>query len=94
MTYTQQLNKARELGLSISALLIADECDSAFDFDYTAEQFDELCYLVDACWCLSDDITLWSIANFINTMVGNGHTIDEILAMTPREILEKLILLS
>lgn len=94
MTYTQQLNKARELGLSIFDLTIADECDSAFDFDYTTEQFDELCYLVGACWCKSDDIELWSIACFVNTMVDNGHTIDEILAMTPREFLEKAILLS
>ena len=93
MTYTQQLNKARELGLSIFDLTIADECDSAFDFDYTTEQFDELCYLVGACWLKneSEDITLWSIANCINTMVGNGCTLDEILEMTPRELLEKTI---
>lgn len=96
MTYTQQLNKARELGLSIFDLTIADECDSTFDFDYTTEQFDELCYLVGACWCKNESeyITLWSIANFINTMVDNGHTIDEILAMTPRDILVKAIFLS
>ena len=95
MTYTQQLNKARELGLSIFDLTIADECDSAFDFDYTTEQFDKLCYLVGVCWCKNDYdyITLSTIANYINTLVGNGHTIDEILAMTPRAILDKSILL-
>lgn len=43
MTYREQLNKVRDLGISICDLKIADELDAVLDFEYTEEEFESLC---------------------------------------------------
>ena len=43
MTYREQLNKVRDLGISICDLEIANELDAVLDFEYTEEEFEDLC---------------------------------------------------
>ena len=39
MTYREQLNKVRDLGISICDLEIANELDTVLDFEYTEWDF-------------------------------------------------------
>ena len=84
MTYRETIELATKYGLRAYDLLVAQECDWAFSFEYSDEQFEKLCekarYVhshssgvgVDAC----------CIACAINWLIDdNGKTIDDVLGM-------------
>lgn len=88
MTFTQQLNKAKELGLDILDLAVANECENCFVFDHTDEQFEKLCYIVRACWIKSDICTMEAIAMAVNQLITCNHkTINDVYAMSYYTIL-------
>lgn len=90
MTYREQLNKAKELGLSIIDLVVADECKAVFTFSYTDEEFERLCELVKICYIKSDGLDEYCIASAVNELVEeDGKMIAEILEMKYYTIIDK-----
>lgn len=92
MTFREQLNKVRELGISICELDIAHECDYVFSFVYTEQEFEQLCELVKYCWLKdnSGNIAPQYIAYAINELITmDDKTIEEVLDMSKWDILDK-----
>lgn len=90
MTYRKQLEKAKELNLNICDLLIACECDCSFTFDYTEEEFEQLCGLVRACYLAVDCVDIESLTYAIETMVSSGNkTIEQVVEMSKWDLLDE-----
>lgn len=89
MTFREKLNKVKEMNISVCDLTIANECDCVFDFEYTEQQFEDLCELAKICYLKSEFIDICAIANVINDMIKDGSTIDDVLDMSKWDILNK-----
>lgn len=82
MTYREQLNKVRDLGISICDLEIANELDAVLDFEYTEEEFEELCAFSVEIYLKAEKMTTDAIAYCINDLVEEkGKTVEEIIEM-------------
>ena len=82
MTYREQLNKVRDLGISICDLEIANELDAVLGFKYTEEQFEDLCAFGVEIYLKAEKMTTDAIAYCINDLVEEeGKTVKEILKM-------------
>lgn len=80
MTFREQLDKAREMGLSICDLAIANECECIFNFEYTEEEFEQLCSLARTIYLKSEYLTENAIAYAINDLIiEEEKTISEVL---------------
>jgi hypothetical protein len=89
MTYREQLDKARETGLDIIDLTIADECESNFGFVYTEKEFEQLCEYVRVCY-IKGDCSASSICTAINYYaIDKGKTVAEIVKMSYWRILDE-----
>ena len=69
MTYREQLNKVRDLGISICDLDIANELDAVLDFEYTEEEFESLCAFGVEIYRKAEKMTTDAIAYCINDLV-------------------------
>ena len=82
MTYREQLNKVNELGISICDLEVANELDAVLDFNYTENEFENLCAFGVEIRRKAETMTANAIACCINDLVNEeGETIEEILKM-------------
>lgn len=90
MTYKEQLDKVRDLGISICDLEVANELDAVLDFEYTEEEFESLCaFGVEACLD-AETMTANAIAKCINDLVDEeGKTVKEILEMDKWDFIDK-----
>ena len=90
MTYREQLNKVRELDISICDLEIADELDAVLDFEYTEEEFEDLCAFGVEIYLKAEKMTTDAIAYCINDLVNEeGKTVEEILKMNKWDFIVK-----
>ena len=90
MTYREQLNKVRDLGISICDLEIANELDAVLDFEYTEEEFESLCDFSVEIYLKSEKMTTDAIAYCINDLVEEkGKTVKEILEMDKWDFIDK-----
>ena len=90
MTYREQLNKVRDLGISICDLEIADELDAVLDFEYTEEEFESLCAFSVEIYLKAEKMTTDAIAYCINDLVEEeGKTVKEILKMNKWDFIVK-----
>lgn len=90
MTYREQLNKVRDLGISICDLEIADELDAILDFEYTEEEFESLCAFGVEIYLKAEKMTTDAIAYCINDLVEEkGKTVKEILKMNKWDFIDK-----
>ena len=92
MTFREQLNKVNELGISICDLEVAYECDCIFNFEYTEQEFEQLCDFAKYCYLKdeSGNIAPNFIAYAINELIKeDGKTIQEVLNMSKWDMLEK-----
>ena len=92
MTFRVQLNTVRKLNISICELEVADECDCIFDFEYTEQEFEQLCEFAKHCYLKdqSGNITPHHIASAINELItGDGKTIQEVLEINRWDMLDK-----
>ena len=82
MTYREQLNKVRDLGISICDLGVANELDAVLDFEYTEEEFEDLCAFGVEIYRKAEKMTTDAIVYCINDLVNEkGKTVEEILKM-------------
>ena len=90
MTYREQLNKVRDVGISICDLEVANELDAVLDFEYTEEEFEDLCaFGVEICR-KAEKMTTDAIAYCINDLVEEkGKTVKEILKMNKWDFIDK-----
>lgn len=89
MKYREQLKKIKELGLNMCDLTVAHECDCVFDFEYTEEEFEQLCEFAVYIYLKWEDGTAKAIADAINDLIKNGGCkIDELLEMNKHEFIE------
>ena len=90
MTYREQLNKVRDLGISICDLEIANELDAVLDFEYTEEEFESLCAFGVEIYLKAEKMTTNAIAYCINDLVNEeGKTVKEILKMNKWDFINK-----
>ena len=90
MTYREQLNKIRDLGISICDLEIANELDAVLDFEYTEEEFESLCAFGVEIYLKAEKMTTDAIAYCINDLVEEeGKTVEEILKMNKWDFIVK-----
>ena len=90
MTYREQLNKVRDLGISICDLEIANELDAVLDFEYTEEEFEGLCTFGVEIYLKAEKMTTDAIAYCINDLVEEeGKTVEEILKMNKWDFIDK-----
>lgn len=90
MTYREQLNKVRNLGISICDLEIANELDAVLDFEYTEEEFESLCAFSVEAYLDAEAMTTNAIARCINDLVDEeGKTVEEILEMDKWDFIDE-----
>lgn len=90
MTYREQLNKVRDLGISICDLKIANELDAVLDFEYTEEEFESLCAFSVEVYLDAKTMTTDAIARCINDLVDEeGKTVEEILEMDKWDFIDE-----
>lgn len=90
MTYREQLNKVRDLGISICDLEIANELDAVLDFEYTEEEFESLCAFSVEIYLKAEKMTTDAIAYCINDLVEEeGKAVEEILKMNKWDFIVK-----
>lgn len=90
MTYREQLNKVRNLGISICDLEIANELDAVLDFEYTEDEFESLCAFSVEVYLKAETMTTDAIAYCINDLVNEeGKTVKEILKMDKWDFIDK-----
>lgn len=90
MTYREQLNKVRDLGISICDLEVANELDAVLDFEYTEEEFESLCAFSVEIYLKAEKMTTDAIAYCINDLVEEeGKTVKEILKMNKWDFIDK-----
>ena len=90
MTYREQLDKVRDLGISICDLEIANELDAVLDFEYTEEEFESLCAFSVEIYLKAEKMTTNAIAYCINDLVEEeGKTVEEILEMNKWDFIDK-----
>lgn len=90
MTHREQLNKVRDLGISICDLEIANELDAVLNFEYTEEEFESLCAFGVEIYLKAEKMTTDAIAYCINDLVEEkGKTVKEILKMNKWDFIDK-----
>ena len=90
MTYREQLNKVRDLEISICDLEVANELDAVLDFEYTEEEFESLCAFGVEIYLKAEKMTTDAIAYCINDLVEEeGKTVKEILKMNKWDFIVK-----
>lgn len=90
MTYREQLDKVRDLGISICDLEIANELDAVLDFEYTEEEFESLCAFSVEAYLDAEAMTTNAIAKCINDLVDKeGKTVEEILEMDKWDFIDE-----
>lgn len=90
MTYREKLNKVRDLGIAICDLDIANELDAVLDFEYTEEEFEDLCAFGVEIYLKAEKMTTDAIAYCINDLVEEkGKTVEEILKMNKWDFINK-----
>ena len=90
MTYREQLNKVRDLGISICDLEIADELEAVLDFEYTEEEFESLCDFSVEIYLKAEKMTTDAIAYCINDFVEEkSKSVKEILKMNKWDFIDK-----
>lgn len=90
MTYREQLNKVRDLGISICDLEIANELDAVLDFEYTEEEFESLCAFSVGVYLDAETMTANAIARCINDLINEeGKTVEEILEMDKWDFIDE-----
>lgn len=90
MTYREQLNKVRDLGISICDLEIANELDAVLDFEYTEDEFESLCAFSVDVYLKAETMTTDAIAYCINDLVNEeGKTVKQILKMDKWDFIDK-----
>lgn len=90
MTYKEQLNKIKELGIDIIDISIAYEFECVFGFDYTDEEFENICSYAKYIYLKSEYMTYNALALCINDLITNeNYTIEDIVAMGKYDFIEK-----
>lgn len=89
MTYREQLTKVQEQGISICDLEIANELDCVLDFEYTEEQFEQLCEFCENAYLKSENITVNALALAVKDLVAEGNTVDDVLELDKWAFIDK-----
>lgn len=89
MNYRESLTKVQELGISICDLEIANELDCVLDFEYTDEQFEQLCEFCSNAYLKSESVTANALALAVNDLIAEGNTVDEVLGLDKWTFIDK-----
>lgn len=89
MTYREQLNKLEELGITPTSIEVGNSCDCIFDFNYSDEEFEKLCRFAERMYVEADVMTTVAVAKYINQLVEDGKTVEEILEMDKWYFIDK-----
>ena len=85
-TFREQLNWLNDNNIYVCDILIANACDSIFDFDYTDEEFETLCSIAVSLYLGFENVTEDEIAFALNKLRRAGVSIEDIAGMSKWEI--------
>lgn len=88
MNYREALDFTRKNNISILDITVACECDCAFEFDYTDEQFERLCEVAKNAVLKGErNIDEYAVATAINYLiVDDGKSIEDVINMIAWDI--------
>ena len=90
MTFKEQLKIANDNDLSILDLEIANECDCVFDFDYTDDDFEALCGVIQTAYLKAGEITIVALVQCVNDLITDeNYTVQQVLDVTTWDLIEK-----
>lgn len=90
MNYRKSLNKINELGITVCSLEVANSCDCLFEFDYTPEEFENLCSFAERVYLKSETLTTDAIATCINQLITfYDYSINMIFAMDKWDFIDE-----
>lgn len=88
MKFKEQLKLANDNNIDITALVIANECECCFEFDYTDEEFEELCGVAERAYLKAEEMTAYAVARCINDMiVDDGYSVQQVVDMETWDII-------
>lgn len=69
MNYKEQYEKAKEMGLNIISLEVANEIKCFFDFELSDYEFESCCSLVEESYLKSEDLTILQFTRALYDMI-------------------------
>ena len=94
MNYKEQLEKAKEMGLDIISLEVANEIKCFFDFKLSDYEFELCCSLVEQSYLKSEDLTILQLTRALYDIITKDvfeektySNIAELVMGTPLRIL-------
>ena len=86
-TFKEQLNFVIENGCSVGNICIAASASACFNFDYTDEEFEQLCQAMQHAWFAGSEVTEDELACAVNEWINSGGTVEEICEMSKWDLL-------
>ena len=92
MKYKEQLQTAREHGLDILNLMVADEVEQYFadHTEITDELFEQVCSFAKEMYLKSGDSLSSIVATIQQLVETEGYTFDEVFSMKKWDFLDKV----
>lgn len=90
MTFKEQLKMANDNNLNILDLEIANECDCVFDFDYTDDDFEALCWVIRTAYLKAEDMTIVALVRCVSDLITEeDYIVQQVLDLTTWDLIEK-----
>ena len=87
-TFREQLNFIVENNCSVCDICIAAAADACFSFNYTDEEFEQLCHAMQHAWLAGSEVTEDELAIAVNEWINCGGTVKEICEMSKWDLLD------
>jgi hypothetical protein len=85
--FREQLKYVQNGGCSVADIIVANSCDALCDFDYTDEEFEEICGIALHAYLATGDADPDNIAAAINTWFYHGKTLEELAELSKWDLL-------
>lgn len=100
MNYKEQYEKAKEMGLDIISLEVANEVScTIYEIELTDKEFELCCSMVEDAYLKSDYLSIWTITKALRDLIKNQvldeeekiyNSIEELIDNTSRwDLIEK-----
>ena len=91
LNFREQLNLINKHQCFVSQINVAYSCDCLFDFEYTPEEFEELCARVMEAYLKVDNYSTDELAYAVDAYIKAGYTIKEVCDMSSWELLDAVL---
>lgn len=89
--FKEQLKVVKDNNCYVCNIIVADACESIFNFAYGDDEFERLCSVALDAYLHSDRVSADEIAIAINTWLNNGGLVEQLEDMSRWDILSAAI---